>query len=347
MTSDDLEFLVSQFADGTLPPERLAEVEAILESDADARAMLADYRAVDAALRATPQLPAINWEGLRRHLSANAVSDAGEAAIPEGLEALIASAVAGELTAEQQVQLDHELLANPSARAQLFEYAQLDQLLRTQPQPPAVHWEKLAGTISQATARQANESLPEELEALIVDYADDRQAVSGDPAWYEDPLARAAFREHVSLSEALASLRSQQMPSVNWDGLAEHISGRIAKESRPSRSMRIADWLRPMPARVALAASVLIAAGVALRLAFTGGPAPVTLVPTPAPIVQVVHGPQVELAPQPAIAVIQVGPPPGEFEADNGFTDDIVARPPRVVIASGVTSTDDTRGFPF
>ena len=53
MTTDELEFLISQHFDGTLTAEESERVRAAVASDAAAKAMFNEYAAVDTALRAT------------------------------------------------------------------------------------------------------------------------------------------------------------------------------------------------------------------------------------------------------------------------------------------------------
>ena len=58
MIDETLEFRISQYADGTLPAAEVADLEAILASDAEARALLDEYRKLDVVLkRETPVLP--------------------------------------------------------------------------------------------------------------------------------------------------------------------------------------------------------------------------------------------------------------------------------------------------
>ena len=71
MTREQLEFQISQYVDGTLSPAEVAALEATLTNDADARAVLEDFRKVDATLKTTEiPLPAINWDRLAEHISA-------------------------------------------------------------------------------------------------------------------------------------------------------------------------------------------------------------------------------------------------------------------------------------
>ena len=69
MIDEQLEFLIAQHADGSLPESDRALVELRLKTDAEARAMLEEYRKLDATLKASMPLPAVNWERLADHLS--------------------------------------------------------------------------------------------------------------------------------------------------------------------------------------------------------------------------------------------------------------------------------------
>jgi hypothetical protein len=69
MIDEQLEFLIAQYADGSLPESERALVELRMKTDAEARAMLEEYRKLDATLKASMPLPAVNWERLADHLS--------------------------------------------------------------------------------------------------------------------------------------------------------------------------------------------------------------------------------------------------------------------------------------
>ncbi len=76
MTREQFEFLISQYADGTLPAEDVAVLEERLERDEEARQMLAEHRSVSEMMRTQmPGVPEINWEGFAREISA-AVAEA-------------------------------------------------------------------------------------------------------------------------------------------------------------------------------------------------------------------------------------------------------------------------------
>ncbi len=69
MTRDQLEYSVSQYIDGTLPPLESAALVERFATDAEARAVLEEYRALDRALKASLTTPAVAWDRLASHLS--------------------------------------------------------------------------------------------------------------------------------------------------------------------------------------------------------------------------------------------------------------------------------------
>jgi negative regulator of sigma E activity len=78
MTRDELEFSISQYLDGTLAEAEEAALESRLASDADARALLGEYRRLDRTLKSAP-LPAFDYGALSDRISA-AVSREAEPA---------------------------------------------------------------------------------------------------------------------------------------------------------------------------------------------------------------------------------------------------------------------------
>jgi negative regulator of sigma E activity len=69
MLDEQLEFAISQYADGTLPPGKRAALEAQLNGDPALMALLDEYRQLGSALRMTPPLPTVDWDRLAVHLS--------------------------------------------------------------------------------------------------------------------------------------------------------------------------------------------------------------------------------------------------------------------------------------
>jgi anti-sigma factor RsiW len=76
MIAEDIEFLISQYADGTLSPAERTQVDDLLKSDPAARSLLAEYARLDGHLRAGELSgPSINWDRLGDHISNNIDSE--------------------------------------------------------------------------------------------------------------------------------------------------------------------------------------------------------------------------------------------------------------------------------
>ena len=189
----------------------------------------------------------------------------------------------------------------------------------------------------------------DELEFLISQYADgtldeaDRVAV--DRALASDAGARAMLEEHRALTRLM---RAAPMPEVRWDRLAEMISGAIDDELEAR--MKRASWLiRPARAGwLALAASVLIAGGIAAH--FMIGQKNQTSAPgvTAAPRSLLVELSQPDSPQGKVVSEIAIGAG-GAYAKDSTlapYADDIDTRPAHVVIASGA-STQTPSGLPF
>ena len=70
MNRDELEFSISQYLDGTLAAAERGALDERLATDAEARAILAEYEAVQSALASAP-LPGVKWDRLAAEISAN------------------------------------------------------------------------------------------------------------------------------------------------------------------------------------------------------------------------------------------------------------------------------------
>src|SRR5688500_6358436 len=82
-----------------------------------------------------------------------------------------------------------------------------------------------------------------------------------------DAEARALYAEYESLQGVLKA--AVALPEVRWDSFAQHISAAVAREEMPAQSYKLANWFRP--ARLAIAASVLVVGAVAFTLINRGG----------------------------------------------------------------------------
>jgi anti-sigma factor RsiW len=69
MTRDELEYAISQYLDGTLMPLERDAVEEHLASEADARAILEEYRKLNSALKMSLPEPVIAWDRLAAEIS--------------------------------------------------------------------------------------------------------------------------------------------------------------------------------------------------------------------------------------------------------------------------------------
>ena len=78
MTREQLEFQISQHADGTLPADEVAALEAVLAADAEARALLEEYRSLDSSLKRELPLPEVKWDRLAAHISSKVAKAADE-----------------------------------------------------------------------------------------------------------------------------------------------------------------------------------------------------------------------------------------------------------------------------
>lgn len=77
MDTNDLEFSITQYLDGDLPPSEQASLEARLKEDPQAQAMFVEHRRLTGALKAMP-LPSVRWDAL-----ADSISKAVDAAHEE------------------------------------------------------------------------------------------------------------------------------------------------------------------------------------------------------------------------------------------------------------------------
>ncbi|MDB5331349.1 MAG: hypothetical protein JWP03_2500 [Phycisphaerales bacterium] len=162
----------------------------------------------------------------------------------------------------------------------------------------------------------------------------------------EDAGARAVLEEYRQLD---AAMKAAPLPEVRWELLASSISAAVADlaDERAATSYRFPAFVRRF-APLALAASVLIAAGLAVRV-YVARPGqiaktePTVVQPTQPLAVLNVEGPQFEKAQGPADVQIAIGP--GKSVSDDSalaqYSDDVVSRPSRISVASGATPAQD------
>jgi negative regulator of sigma E activity len=149
MNAEELEFAITQYLDGTLPPAHIAELEAKLAEDDAARALLEEYRTLNEALRAQAALPPIAWDELATHLSQAVAGDV------EQLEFAASQYADGTLPEEEIPAFELELKESPLARQLVDEHRAVTRIVKT-PAVPAVRWKRLASHLSDVIA-EANE----------------------------------------------------------------------------------------------------------------------------------------------------------------------------------------------
>lgn len=156
MTPDELEFLIAQYADGTLEAERAREVEGLLRQDSALVAMVESYREVDRVLAGVANqqpTPEVAWDRLQAKISGR-VSDwsAGVVEHSEDLEEKISRMADGSLDPAERVRVESKLVSDPSLRLLLAQYGSLETVLegvRLSP-VPAVRWDAFAAHVSSA-----------------------------------------------------------------------------------------------------------------------------------------------------------------------------------------------------
>jgi anti-sigma factor RsiW len=285
MSPEQLEFILTQYLDGTLPPEQLDALERTLETDERAQALRDEHERLTALLRSQP-MPEMDWDDLARDFCA-----------------VITGNVDEQSQAEDQ---------------------RLNSILASATPLPVLQWDELSRRISAAV---------------------DAEIETGDA---ED-------------QQVVELLRSAPMPVVNWDRLAGHLSQTIAAETAaaPATPMRIAradgrpavlgriGWVRNA-SRIAMAACVLLAAGVGIRMYMHNPAAPIVSVNPPntssrGQAIVMIDTPQIEKSKQPAVAEISIGPSK-EYVASSdsdSYRRGVASRSP-VVIATPVTSDDES-----
>ena len=192
---------------------------------------------------------------------------------------------------------------------------------------------------------------PDQLEFAISQYLDGTLAAGEQAALEErlatDPEARALFAEYQKLDSVVKS--AMPLPPIAWDDFARSISEAAASEAPPVKTFKLRmGWIG---SAVALAASVAIAFGIVFTTRSNQpGPGQTSYVAVdpPKPGTITVVGPSIQAASQPAFAKVTISAPPELARTTNWrYAEDIVTRPVRVLIASGVEAAQDTQSMPY
>jgi anti-sigma factor RsiW len=195
----------------------------------------------------------------------------------------------------------------------------------------------------------------EQLEFQISEYADGTlpaaEVAALEATLASDAEARALLEEFRKL-DTIVKTTQMPLPAVDWDRFADHLSRAVAEEDRATTSIpihggrvQVAWWVK----RVAIAAVVILAFGVAALWPRHGTPPEIAV------------GPKPEIPTAPAVAIVQVGGPEvasgvanvqvsiaepsavqQQQQANYRIAEDIIYRPPHVVIASGLADAQDS-----
>jgi anti-sigma factor RsiW len=193
--------------------------------------------------------------------------------------------------------------------------------------------DELEFSISQYLDGTLDESLKSALEARL----------SGDAE------ARAMLEEDRALT---AMIRSQPLPDVRWKKLAASI-GQAIDEHVEERVTRVSWILRASrQGYVAVAASIVLAAAIAVHFLRTPQEAHPSNVQPPAPLVALdVQGPQEDQPQGPSVEEVAIGPGGSYAHASSlaPYADEIDTRPARVVLAAAapVATEQSSQPSPF
>jgi anti-sigma factor RsiW len=160
MTHDQLEFAISQYLDGTLPPEERASIELRLQSDAHARRMLEEYRSLDGLVKQSLPVPGVNWEKLTEVISGAVASDVQSSThdLTDEEEYAITQYLDGDLASDEIATVETRLANDPAAREVAREHRSLTGLLKWAMPVPAVDYDRLSQEISGAIEEEAARS---------------------------------------------------------------------------------------------------------------------------------------------------------------------------------------------
>ena len=89
MNRDQLEFAITQYLDGTLPPAQVSALEQLLQTDELTRELLADHQRLDAILKTGRQAtapPALDWDRIATTIG-RFVAQRVEQALEHGVQA--------------------------------------------------------------------------------------------------------------------------------------------------------------------------------------------------------------------------------------------------------------------
>ena len=307
MTREEVEFSISQHLDGTLPLVEQAALQTHLLDNAEARALLDEYRELQAVLKQPVNAPIVQWDALAAHLS-SAVAASSVASEPvlqitpdlsdsDALDLLLTAYLDGTLSSEDLAALEDRLAVDANTAARLVQYRQLDAALHAIPSSfplPEIRWAALAGHLSDVVAN------------------------AGAKPVFSFKWARSAGRMAIAACVLLAAgIGISAYRNASTGG---HHPGDVAQLTSHPQPV--------IPASVAMIVGPQLetATGKAVVEIEIGGPA--VAVATPGT--------------DDAVASVSV-----EAATPSQFADVILSRPSRVVIANGDNTAQDSSQMPY
>src|SRR5258705_9925574 len=136
MMQEQVEFLISQYIDGTISGEDELVLSGLLETSEEARKALEEYRKLDEVMKNSMPIPEMRWEKVGEVISsAVGVSEEDEQAISEYL--------GGTLADLEQAELEKRVAGEPALARAMSEYKSLDAMVRKGMPVPAGKWDLL------------------------------------------------------------------------------------------------------------------------------------------------------------------------------------------------------------
>jgi hypothetical protein len=192
MSPEQLEFILTQYLDGTLPAADAVALERVLETDPTAQALRDEHERLTALLRSQP-LPEIDWDDLARDFCAVVTGNVDEQSRADDQKLNVMLGAGTPLPELQWDELSRRISAAVDAEIETggVEDERLVELLRSTPMP-AVNWDRLAGHLSETIAA----------ETQAREVVEERPAVIGRIGWVRT-ASRMAMAACVVLAAGL------------------------------------------------------------------------------------------------------------------------------------------------
>ncbi len=377
MNREQIQFALSRHLDGDLSAEDAARLEALLASDPELRQLGEDLASIDRAAKTAVPLPKIDWDRLADTISAataqqriaRAQNRPGIRPANEAMEDMIVRSLTGDITSQEQRELDRLLETDAAAGKLLTQHRALDVVLQHALPRPDTDERRICRRIGNALAEHqalvsncaaAGATVDEKTEQGIVALVDRELTVAQEAELNRrlatDAAARRVLKDHRVLETVLK--HGQPLPDVDYDRLARHISDAVAEaEAARAQVIPLSRWLHHA-ARVAIAACVLLGLALVGRQLIRppvveNGGMHIVVVPPAAGSVREIVAVDTREIEKAAPRVIEVSVGPSQRIARLGFdyyaAGAVVANPARIQVARQTHSAvgDDFGPLPY